>query len=63
MAFMRYRRREEGEATEHFVLEVIFLPLYMVPEEHSDCEGFPAAVLAAGSCKSCFEGKRADVNP
>lgn len=60
---MRCTHREDDEATEHFVLEVIFLPLYMVPEEHSDCEGFSTAVLAAGSCKSCFKGKRADVNP
>lgn len=60
---MRCTHREEDEATENFELEVIFLPLCMVPEKHSYCEGFPTAVLAAGSCKSCFKGKRADVNP
>lgn len=30
---MRCTHREEDEATENFVLEVIFLPLCMVPEE------------------------------
>lgn len=32
---MRCTHREEDKATEHCVMEAIFLPLYMVPEEQT----------------------------